>query len=150
MSNSSKGLYFVAVKVFLLNNGKLFIFKDGFGKWDLPGGRIRENEFSKPLERILARKMKEELGSSVKYRLGKPAVFMRHERMELLPNGKKERRRIFAIGYEAEFIGGAIKLPSHHTKYLWVSLKNFQPQKYFTGGWLKGVEEYLRLKNRKA
>ena len=41
-----KDLYFVAVKLFLEDkDGKLFIFKDRFGEWDLPGGRLRINEF---------------------------------------------------------------------------------------------------------
>ena len=55
--------------------GKLFIFKNCFGDWDLPGGRIKENEFNKPLEKVIERKIKEELGNKVKYNLGKPVVF---------------------------------------------------------------------------
>lgn len=144
MKSFNKDYYFVAVKVFLLNKGKLFIFKDGFGNWDLPGGRIREDEFSKPLEKIIARKMREEVGPSVRYKLGKPVIFMRHERMEHLPGGRLEKRRIFAVGYEARFIGGLVKLPSHHTEFLWVP-PSFKPEKYFKGGWLQGVKEYVKL-----
>lgn len=38
---AQKDTYFVAVKLFLEKDGKLFIFKDKFGAWDLPGGRIK-------------------------------------------------------------------------------------------------------------
>ena len=42
---SERDLYYVAVKVFLERKGKLFIFKDRYGAWDLPGGRIQKHEF---------------------------------------------------------------------------------------------------------
>ncbi len=47
----NKDVYFVAVKVFLQNEkGKLLITKDRFGDWDIPGGRLRENDFDVPLQ----------------------------------------------------------------------------------------------------
>ncbi|MBL7045592.1 MAG: NUDIX domain-containing protein [Parcubacteria group bacterium] len=76
-----KDTYFVAVKLFLEDDGKLFIFKDKWGDWDLPGGRIKKDEFNAPLEEVIARKVKEELGEGVIYTLGKPEVLMRHERV---------------------------------------------------------------------
>ena len=146
MKNLEKDLYFVAVKVFLERRGKFFIFKDRFGAWDLPGGRLRESDFQTPLEKVVMRKIKEELGVGVRYKLGKPAVFMRHERMEHLANGKKEKRRIFMISYRAKYLGGEIKLGKNHVVSEWVPLKSFKPEKYFTGGWLQGVKQYLKLK----
>jgi hypothetical protein len=32
---------------------KLLVLKDKFGQWDLPGGRIKINEFNKPLSAIV-------------------------------------------------------------------------------------------------
>lgn len=140
-----KDLYFVAVKIFLVDKrGRLFIFKDRFNCWDLPGGRIKQNEFKKSLERIVARKIIEEMGAKVKYKLGQPIVFMRHERNEILPKGKKQKVRIFAIGYEAKYLRGEVKLGKNHLEYKFVELKKFRPGKYFKGGWLKGVKEYKR------
>ena len=81
-SVSERDLYYVAVKLFLEYKGKLFIFKDRYGDWDLPGGRIQKHEFSVPLDQVIRRKMREELGNHVKYRLDKPVVFMRHQRLE--------------------------------------------------------------------
>lgn len=141
---SQRDLYYVAVKVFLENKGKLFIFRDRWGDWDIPGGRIQKREFNAPLEKIIKRKMEEELGRTVRYQLGKPIVFMRHERREaILPNRPKVK--IFAIGYQAKYLGGEIKLSMEHTQYEWVLIKRLKPEKYFKGGWLKGVKEYLHI-----
>ncbi len=139
-----KDTYFVAVKVFLEDGkGNLLVLKDRFGDYDLPGGRLLLDEFSLPLEQVVARKMQEELGAEVMYSLGKPVVHMRHERDEVLQSGKKEKRRIFAVGYTAEYDGGEITLGKNHERYEWVSLRTFRPAQYFTGGWLRGVQDYL-------
>ena len=148
MDKKAKDLYYVAVKVFLRRDNNLFIFRDGFGKWDLPGGRIRYDEFRQPLESVIKRKLKEELGSSIKYKLGEPFVFMRHERKEVTPHGP-DMARIFAIGYRANFLGGTIKLPSHHTRYEWVPIRTFKPEKYFESGWLGGVKAFLAYERKK-
>jgi len=139
-----KDLYFVAVKAFLEDGkGNLFIFKDRFGDWDIPGGRLRDQDFTVSLSDVIKRKMHEELGSEMQYELGEPAVFMRHERDEVLSDGGREKRRIFAVGYRAKYLGGAIDLGTNHTESKWVPVKTFQPEDYFTGGWLEGVKEYL-------
>ena len=142
---NGKGLYFVAFKVFLRKGNKLLVLKDSFGRWDLPGGRMLPEEFGKPIDKIIARKIKEELGG-VKYKLGQPVVFMRHERQESVSGGKL-KVQIFAIGYEAKMTGGEIKLSKRHTEMSWEDIKTFQPEKKFKGGWLRGVKEYLALAN---
>lgn len=146
MKQSVRDLYFVAVKILFERNGDLFIFKDRYGEWDIPGGRIQKHEFDVPLKNIIARKVREELGTAVKYRLGEPLVFMRHERQEV---GAKKKIRIFAIGYSADYLEGEIKLSSQHSEYLWVPIKSFNPARFFKGGWLAGVKEFLRLRRKK-
>lgn len=142
---NGKDLYFVAVKVFLKNSkNQLLIIKDKFGDWDIPGGRLRAQDFCTSLSNIVKRKIGEELGKKVKYKLGDPVVYMRHERNEILATGKKEKRRIFAVGFEAKYLGGEINLGKNHIKSEWVDLKNFKPGKYFKGGWLKGIKEYIK------
>ena len=138
-----KETFFVAVKVFLKKDEKLLILKDNFGDWDLPGGRIKKDEFDTPLEQIIDRKLTEELGDNIQYDIGNPIVFMRHQRTEKSPDNPTIR--IFAVGYEGGLISGEIKLSKRHIEMLWVDPKNFQPEKYFTGGWLKGVQDYLQL-----
>lgn len=140
--NEPKDLYFVAVKVLLRRDKYLLITHDTFGSWDIPGGRIKPDEFDIPLEEIVARKMNEELGGDVEYTLGKPAVFFRHERIE---KSSDQTVRIFAIGYEADYLSGDIQLGGNHDKYEWVNVSDFKPENYFTGGWLKGLEEYLEM-----
>jgi ADP-ribose pyrophosphatase YjhB (NUDIX family) len=151
IKKKAKDLYYVAVKVFLKKDDKLLIFKDGFGNWDLPGGRIRYEEFKKSFASVIKRKLKEELGSAIKYKIGEPFVFMRHERDEVMPHGPT-KARIFAIGYHAEFLRGKVALASHHTKYEWIPIKTFKPEKYFKSGWLEGTKEFLRIerKNKKV
>ncbi len=136
----------MAVKVFLEHEGKLFIFKDRFGDWDLPGGRITKDEFNTPLEDVLRRKMKVELGENVEYSVGEPLVFMRHERVESAPGNPTVR--IFAVGYAATLKSGEIQPSAQHPEILWVDQNNFKPEEYFTGGWLKGVQEYLEKRTK--
>jgi len=142
MEINGKDVYFVAVKLFLRDGDRLLITHDIFGSWDLPGGRIKKDEFEKPLEAVIERKMSEELGDDVHYSLGKPKVFFRVERME---QGIDMPVRIFAVGYEAEYKAGQIKLGKHHDEYRWVDVGDFKPEELFEGGWLKGLQEYIRL-----
>jgi 8-oxo-dGTP pyrophosphatase MutT (NUDIX family) len=142
---AQKDTYFVAVKLFLERDGKLFIFKDKFGAWDLPGGRIKKHEFDTPLPDVIHRKMREEVGEAVEYDVeDRPIVLMRHERVEASPGNPTVR--IFGIGYKAQWKSGEIQLSEAHTEMLWVDPANFEPADYFTGGWLKGVEEYLAVR----
>ena len=137
-----KDLYFVAVKVFLRDGDKLLITHDIFGAWDLPGGRIKPDEFNKPLTEVINRKMQEELGSEVKFSLASPnGVFFRVERKEHGLGGKKVR--IFAVGYDSKYLSGKIQLGDHHDQMKWVDISSFDPGIYFTGGWLSGIKEYL-------
>lgn len=140
-SISGKDVYAVAVKAFLERDGHLFIFKDRFGDWDLPGGRLLKHEFDVPLEDVLRRKMSEELGSDIEYNIGQPAVFMRHQRVEAGPDNATTR--IFAIGYYVQFVRGEIRPSPQHVETKWVRRDELRPEDYFTGGWLKGVREFL-------
>ena len=139
---AQKDTYFVAVKLFLEKDDKFFIFKDKFGAWDLPGGRIKKLEFETPLKEIIKRKMSEEVGTDLQYEVAdQPEVLMRHERIEASPGNPTVR--IFGVGYRAVWKSGEPKLSESHREMLWVDPTDFKPEDYFTGGWLKGVQEYL-------
>ncbi len=140
MEVNGKDVYFVAVKLLLRDGNKLLITHDIFGSWDIPGGRIKKDEFKKPLESVIKRKITEEIGTSVKYSIGDPKVFFRVERIE---QGIGVPVRIFAVGYEAQYGGGEIKLGDHHDEYRWVDLGEFKPDELFEGGWLTGLDEYI-------
>lgn len=141
----NKDTYFVAVKIFLERDGKFLVMKDNFGDWDLPGGRIKKDEFEAPLESIITRKMKQEVGEAVRYKIEKPLLFFRHERVEASEGNPTVR--IFAVGYPAIWEEGEITLSERHTEMLWADIKTFIPENYFKGGWLKGVQEYLFIRN---
>ena len=141
MDGIERDKYFLAMKVLLRDGDKLLITHDIFGDWDIPGGRVRINEFDTPFEQVIARKMKEELGGKVKYRLGEPKVFFRVERFE---HNLQEVVRIFGVGYEAEYEGGEIVLGDHHDQMEWVDAKTFKPEHYFHDGWLRGIIEYQK------
>jgi ADP-ribose pyrophosphatase YjhB (NUDIX family) len=138
---SEKDLYYVAVKLLLRDGQKLLITHDIYGDWDLPGGRIRKDEFNSTLESVIERKINEELGGEFSYVLGQPAVFFRVERQE--HNLNVQTVRIFGVGYEAQYTAGEITLGEHHDQTEWVDVPTFKPEDYFTGGWLTGVNEYL-------
>jgi ADP-ribose pyrophosphatase YjhB (NUDIX family) len=141
MDSKSKDLYFVAVKLFLRDGDKLLVIHDIFGAWDLPGGRIRKQDFDTPIEEIAERKVREELGPEVRYKLGEPnGIFFRVERWE---EGLDKTVRIFAFGYDAEYLGGKVEPGKHIEKCEWVDVKTFKPEEFFEGGWLAGVQEYL-------
>lgn len=141
MSIYDKDLYFVAVKLLIRDQDKLLITHDIFGSWDLPGGRIKKDEFKATLPSVIDRKMREELGDDFRYSIGQPTQFFKVERQEHGLNNQKVR--IFAIGYDAEYKGGDIKLGAHHDKFEWVDVKTFKPEDYFVDGWLTGVQEYM-------
>lgn len=143
MEKSDKDIYFLAVKVFLRDKNKLLVIRDSFGDWDLPGGRIRKDEFNTPFEAIINRKMKEEIGPNVGYDLGEQKTFFRVEREEHELSNMKVR--IFALGYEAKYVGGDIELGGYIDEHEWVDVNTFKPEALFTGGWLTGVQKYLEI-----
>lgn len=141
---SQKDPYFIAVKIFLELGNKFLILKDKFGDWDLPGGRIKKFEFEAAFPDIIARKMREEVGESVQYKVSLlPEILMRHERVEASPGNPTVH--IFGLGYRAQLISGEVILQDSHTELLWVDKDTFKPENFFTGGWLSGVQEYCNL-----
>jgi 8-oxo-dGTP pyrophosphatase MutT (NUDIX family) len=141
--STEKALYFVAVKALLRRGADLLITHDVFGDWDLPGGRLRPADFGASLEQVLCRKLVEELGPEVSYRLDAPVVFFRHQRVEATAIGPSAS--IFAIGFEATYLGGDILLGEHHDAFEWVAVQDFDVRAYFGGGWRRGLEHYQSL-----
>lgn len=141
-ASAAKDSYFVAVKMLLRDGDKLLITHDVFGAWDIPGGRIRHDQFKVSLEEVLAGKIKEELGIDLKYELGDIKATFRVERTEI---GHTDRTvRVFAVGYEAKYLGGEIKLGDHHDKYEWIDLQNVNLADYASpGGWVEQLDKYI-------
>lgn len=140
MEINGKDVYFIAVKALIRHGDRLLITHDVFDSWDIPGGRIKKDEFQRPLIDVLKRKLSEELGDKIQYEIGDIATTFSVERDEV---GIGSKVRIFAIGYEVKFLGGDIHLGSNHDQYEWVVVSDFEPNILFKDGWEKGLETYL-------
>jgi 8-oxo-dGTP pyrophosphatase MutT (NUDIX family) len=106
-------VYQISLKVLLRKGNEFLFLKSANGKyWDMPGGRIDNIESKIPLEDILAREMKEELGKNLKYKLGNPLFQYR----KTYSSGKLP---IFMTVYGAEYISGEIDISSEHSGYYW-------------------------------
>ena len=133
-------MYHVALKALLKKGDKILFLTFGSREnLDLPGGRIDTVENNVPLEKILAREVREELGKTVKYKLGKP-VFQFRRRFF---TKDKKKVQIFLTVYEAQFLSGTIKISFEHNGYCWINPKTYKfKEKDFSCR-----EEYLAFKN---
>ena len=120
--------YQVAFKILLRRGRKiLFLKTPNNKKWDLPGGRVDAVEDRIPLEKILAREVREELGRSVRYRLGGPLLQYRR------PVAKFNTIVLITV-YEARYLAGRIRLSFEHGEYRWLDPKEFKgrPNDFFS------------------
>lgn len=114
MSPHTIASYQVSLKI-LLRNGKnvLILNSDTEKSIDLPGGRINDVEHETPLEEIVAREVREELGEDVRYTLGKPIMQFRRK-------FRKTDQWVFLTVYEAEYLSGEIRLSDEHDTFRWI------------------------------
>ena len=127
--------YQVALKLLLRKGNEVLFLRDvPSGYWDLPGGRIDNVESKVPLDKILMREIREELGEKVKYKLGCPIFQFRRET-------KTHNIYNFLTVYEGKYIKGNIKISFEHSSYKWVNPKNykFKEKDFFN------KEEYLAV-----
>ncbi|MCX6766822.1 MAG: NUDIX hydrolase [Candidatus Moranbacteria bacterium] len=109
--------YNVAMKILLSYKEKYLFLVDSSGrKYDLPGGRIDNVEHNVPLEKILEREVKEELGKNLKYKLGNPIFQFRRYIT-------KKDTYVFITVYTAEYLSGDVRLSEEHCEFKWVAKK---------------------------
>lgn len=123
---------FVSLRL-LLKRGRhyLFLRLAESNCWDLPGGRINRGEEHMPLEKIIVREIREELGPAVRYRLGPPLFqFRRYSAQRHTYN--------FSTVYAATYRGGAIRLSNEHSRFIWLDPRTcpFRREDFFN------AEEY--------
>lgn len=137
----AKDEYLVALKLIVRDGDNILILKDGFGNWDIPGGRIRKDQFNTPYEQILREKIDVELGVEFTYKLGDIKTLMRVERIEHGRDGQKVR--IFAVGYEAFYKSGEINLASYLESYEWINIRTTNLDTYKDdSGWVDKLKDY--------
>lgn len=109
--------YQVGLKVLLRKGNTVLILRDAqTGHADLPGGRINVSEEHLPLDGIVDREVKEELGKEVKYTLGKPLIQFRRFNLE-------RDTRVFITIYDGLYTSGDILLSHEHATYDWIDPK---------------------------
>lgn len=131
------GVFQVGLKILLRKGGRVLLLRDDKGL-DLPGGRIDNVEYGTPLEKIIAREVREELGPKLKYVLGKPLFHFRRVRRLKGANP----RHVFLVVYDARWMAGEVKLSFEHSEYAWIDPKTYTLKRSDFGQ----EEEYRALK----
>ena len=140
----AKDEYLVALKLIVRDGDNILIMKDAFGNWDIPGGRIRRDQFGTPYEIILREKIDVELGTGFQYELNGIKTLMRVERKEHGRDG--QRVRIFAVGYEAFYESGEVELASYLESYEWINIKTTNLDEYAdNSGWVDKLKDYQQV-----
>ncbi|MFY9462696.1 MAG: NUDIX domain-containing protein [Candidatus Sungiibacteriota bacterium] len=114
------GVFQVGLKILLRKGDKVLLLRmnDDDNWLDLPGGRIDNVEYRTPLEKIIAREVREELGPKVKYVLGKARFHFRRLRRK-----GANPAFVFLVVYDAQWKAGEVKLSSEHSSYEWIDPK---------------------------
>ncbi|MFH0780307.1 MAG: NUDIX domain-containing protein [Parcubacteria group bacterium] len=146
-----KDFYQISLKALIKNDKNEILILKGllsgsYAKfYDLPGGRIDDNEFNMPFDKILIREIGEEIGK-VKIKLNmKPVALSRHMIPARLTASKKALR-ILHVFFEAKLLAGKIKISDEHLGYRWQKITKRNIKQYFCTGILEGVREYLKKK----
>jgi len=119
MEKPKAAVFQISVKILLRNDDKVLLTRAQEGDIDLPGGRIDVGEENIPFGDVILREVREELGESVKFRLGS-VLFVHHA------GYVKEEGWILNIVFDAEFISGDIVLSDEHISYEWVDRKLYK------------------------
>jgi 8-oxo-dGTP pyrophosphatase MutT (NUDIX family) len=144
-----RDFYHVSLKAILKNkDSKVLILKarqsgtfSGF--YDLPGGRIDEDEFSKSLPEILRREISEESGitditvSAVPVATGRHCIKKEHSKTE-------KDIHVFYVFFEVQLKSGDVSISHEHENHAWINLNDIILEEYFTSGILEGMKMYLK------
>ena len=144
----AKDFYQVSLKIILKNEqGQILVLKGHprgsfAGFYDLPGGRIEEDEFSIPLDLIIEREIKEEIGE-VDVEIGlKPVAVGRHLIPAAMTEEKKDLHLLYVF-FEAKLRSGQVSISNEHDGYKWLSLNDINLADFFKSGILEGIKMYL-------
>ncbi|HVB20062.1 MAG TPA: NUDIX domain-containing protein [Candidatus Paceibacterota bacterium] len=136
---------YIGVKGLIVNNdGKVLITQEpthfvGGGKWELPGGKIANGEEEIPLEEILLREIREELGEAFKVDVNHVVDIMRRPWNK--PGASADQ--VMLAVYECLYRGGDIQLSDENINFAWVIAQELH-QYEFISGYLPVLERYFR------
>ncbi|MDX2159377.1 MAG: NUDIX domain-containing protein [Hyphomicrobiaceae bacterium] len=130
----------VSLKAFIVDGGRaLFVREADSGYWELPGGRIDVGEEWEPHATVLAREIREELGTHLSLRVGSEAVTWTRRR-------PSDGAFLFIIARPSVIVTGGPLLSPEHAEMAWLGpdaweTLNFPPD----SGYHRGVRELWRL-----
>jgi len=134
--------YQVAFKILLKKGNKFLFLRTSKGDfWDLAGGRADNVEGKTPLKKILSREVREELGSEIKYKLGR--IIFQYRRY----NKSRKIYNLITI-HEAKYISGKIKLSNEHRSYEWINPAKFKFDRndFFNAEEFSVFKDYFKFK----
>ena len=130
----------VSLKAFIVRGDKaLFLRERATGLWELPGGRIEVGEEQLDHRTVLDRELVEELGPTLKVRLGARAVTWTRAH-------PGEDRYVFLIARRGTLVAGEPQLSSEHDALTWLDEHEWH-QLSFPGdsGYLAAIERLWRV-----
>ncbi len=111
--------YQVALKLLLRRGRSVLFLRTQSGALDLPGGRIDTVEGKVPLEKILAREIREELGPTLRYKLGPPLFQFRRWVSAF-------RTYNLLTVYAGTYLAGDIRLSHEHRSFQWINPRQYR------------------------
>lgn len=144
---AEKDFYQISLKLILKDKqGRVLILKaednSSFaGYWDLPGGRIDDNEFSIDFKEIIKREIIEEVGN-IDFSIDDKPVALSRAILKK-PDHNGNLIKILYVMFTGEYFSGDIKISQEHTEYKWFDLKSEKLEDYFVSGILEGLKMYL-------
>lgn len=151
--NSPIDFYQISLKLILKNPDCKILALNGHSEgsyanyYDLPGGRINENEFNTSYDELLRREVLEELGDIQLKIYPKPVALGRHSIASSIKQNPYGRDiHIFYIFFEAQYEAGDIHISEEHTGFSWLEVNPENANTYFKSGLLDGIQMYLQQK----
>lgn len=148
MNDAERDFYQVSLKLALRNAKGEVLFmqaqdRDTYaGFYDLPGGRINEDEFTVPLTDVVHREVREEIGD-VAYELNpKPVAVGRHLIPARISKHKRDVHVLYLL-YEGFYTSGDIIISHEHQGYQWLDPCAIDLAKYLKSGNLEVMRMYL-------
>lgn len=136
---------YIGVKALIVNSdGKVLITQEpthfvGGGKWELPGGKLADGEETTPLEEILAREIREELGENFLVSVNRVIDVMRRPWNKPGATADMVFLAVFLCSYQS----GEIVLSEENNDYAWISASEL-PNYEFIPGYLPVLEKYFQ------
>ncbi len=151
MPNSPIDFYQVSLKLVLQNSeGKILVMptppeRGQGGKFDIPGGRIDENEFEVPFEKIIRREIIEELGNDVKIDISADPFAVSRNKITVSsdPSILRKDIHILFVFYKGILHEGKITIDDEHTGFEWIDPRDNKYRESFINGIYSAIQSYV-------